>query len=840
MAATKARLYADAIRLLADARFAAITDDGEALRALDDSWDEAVTFVLRQAPWRFALVDAALATSGTTITGYANGYSYPAGWLRTYRLVLRGSDGRDHPVDVRELPTGIFANVASLRIEFVSSSFADPATTVWPEHFAQVVAAYLAFLIAERVTGEKGAAGRMSQLFSQLLGEARRIDAASEDDWLPFQRTGEMLLGARDLLQRAFWRFALKDITLTTENGTPFRGFTKSYIHPADWLRTRRLYQLAGALPYPFEIAEQGGFWSTNRDFINVQYVSSTLGADSTRWPEPFRAALLGYLKAGRPDMPAQEGERAQPEWVQAILFAEQALADPPDDWLEHQLSGDFPVAIHAVARAGFWSYRASDGTLVGLKEIEYTAADQLAGQPSYPFLYHYALPDDWLKTHSLFKPGNGRDNPINIRELMQGWSTNETAFVARYLSTDILIYSDWPQKLWDTVLAYLRWQTAPAQERDARAKEYAVLLELARQAHGRPADGWLDHQLSGAFETARRVVLQEGYWAWRGPDGVMRGLREVQYSAEADQLSDQPAYAYPYRYPLPADHFNTHALFQPWDSQEFPIAISETAHDWSTDARLFVARYVSNDVLDSVGWPDLIVTAVRARLDWRTAPANEMQARAAEYALALDAAKAAYSRGEDKWLRFQLDGSFAAGRMELLEQGRWRFAVKTAVLAENTDPLPSEEADGAVSDSYTSRFLLPNDWLRTLRVYYAIGAAPYADRIDIDYRDEQGALHANYTPVTIRYVSRLGLDSTKWPAHFRDALLALLQYQEARADPAKTNIAAAKLALYKAACREAERLDDARDMPVIRRSHLVAARRGVGLRAREEGWYWR
>src|SRR4051812_45121514 len=103
MAATKARLYADAIRLLADARFVAITDDVESLRALDDSWDEAVTFCLRQAAWRFALWRAGLVSAGPTFTGYANIYPYPTDWLLTHSVMgVDAADGREFPVDLRE------------------------------------------------------------------------------------------------------------------------------------------------------------------------------------------------------------------------------------------------------------------------------------------------------------------------------------------------------------------------------------------------------------------------------------------------------------------------------------------------------------------------------------------------------------------------------------------------------------------------------------------------------------------------------------------------------------------------------------------------------------------
>jgi hypothetical protein len=413
-------------------------------------------------------------------------------------------------------------------------------------------------------------------------------------------------------------------------------------------------------------------------------------------------------------------------------------------------------------------------------------------------------------------------------------------------MSTDVLLYRYWPKLLFDTLLAYLRWQTAEPEQREMRAKEYGVLIALAQDAHGRPPDEWLPYQLSGAFETARNVVLQEGYWSYQGSDGVMRGLKEVQYTSETDQLATDPSYGLLYRYPLPEDYFKTHALFQPWDGYDCPINIRETTNDWSTDAPFFVARYVSTDVLDSSGWPELLRNTVLAYLRWQGdgddgsaagSPEHKIllerskitgrTARAQEYALLLERAREAHSRPADDWLRFQLDGSFPTAVRRELERGRWRFALRVATLTETSDPLPPDLSTGDPEYSFAYRFILPNDLLRTVRVYYERGVGPHLSRADIPFAEIGGAYHADTTPVTVRYVSRLGLDSTKWTSHFRDAVLARLQYEDARNNPAMTQIAAAKLAMYKDAIREAERLDDARDRVVLRGSRFVAGRYG-------------
>ena len=839
MAATKLRIYNDAARILADAMFALITDETETRHQMDNAWQSVVPFVLGQAPWRFALKTATLSGGGSPVTGFASSYVYPSDWLRTHSIKKVGSDGRENPIDLREQGIVISANATGLTIRYVSSDYADPelANHPWPEHFAQAVAAYLAFSVAERVTGERGAANPMSQLFNQLLGEAIRLDAIPEDRWMPFQRTGEMLLGARDMLRRGNWRFALIDVDINPidyAGGTGIGGFTKSFQYPPGWLRTHKLFLTSALIPEcPFDIREQAGSWGTNADTFVARIVSWEVGFDSSRWEEPFRDALLAFLEAGRPeDEPqTQDGRRQVPEWQRLLALALEASANPDDRWLPHQMSGRFQRVARDVLSKGFWRFAmtaavpsATTGALPGYSSV-------------------FAHPADMVRPRALYIADSGRESPFDVRDHEAKWSTNVAAFTVQYVSSAGLDSTIWPEPFAMAVLARLEMETAPEAAMQAAAAASAAAFDDAARAYSLPSDPWLTHQLSGLFERGKRAVLEQGYWVFRDPDGVMRGLHERQYSYLDDQRTDPvtypTAYAFPYRYPLPDDHFKTHALFLPWDGEEQPINISETAHEWSTDAASFIARYVSTEVLDAVLWPQAISKAVLAWADWQTAPANEARLRAEEYAEALAAALKAYSREENEWLRFQLDGSFQAALKEVLEKGRWRFAVRTVDLVENTDPLPSELAEGTPSPSYADRYIWPSDMIRPLRVYYLRGTGPYAERIDVDYRDEQGSIHANYAPVTVRYVSRLGMDPTRWPAHFRDALLAWLQYREARGDPKKAAIARIKMEAYELACKEAERLDDARDMPVIVGSRFTAARRGYGSgRAREQGWY--
>jgi hypothetical protein len=461
MAATKLDIYQYALRHLGDARFALITDDVEARYALDDAWDRATNFALRQAAWRFALKTVALVAGGSTIPGYTNSYAYPADWLRTHAIFLANT-GRERPLDLREQGINILCNSSTApTIRYVSSDYLDPALAShpWPEHFAQTVAAYLAFLVAERVTGERAAVGRMSQLFSQLLDQAQAIDAIPEDPWLMYQRDGSLLRVSREMMDKAFWRFALVTGQLGTSAGGA-GGLSRQVNVPADWTQTRSLYVLTTAAAptgagerRPVKIREHAGVWYTDATSFYAEYVSSTLALDSTRWPNRYMDAVLRALhfdRAARADEKDLKDDAAI--WKDALGDVRDGEADAEDPWLRRQLDGSFDTASRAVLSRGYWWW--------GLKTVDIDTSSQLALDPAPGFPYRYALPSDWLRTQAAFVPWDGQECPINLRETAANWSTDAPAWTARYVSTDVLDPLTWPEQVAQTVLAYLQWKS--------------------------------------------------------------------------------------------------------------------------------------------------------------------------------------------------------------------------------------------------------------------------------------------------------------------------------------------------------------------------------------------
>jgi hypothetical protein len=376
----------------------------------------------------------------------------------------------------------------------------------------------------------------------------------------------------------------------------------------------------------------------------------------------------------------------------------------------------------------------------------------------------------------------------------------------------------------------------------------FASLLPEAIKSDAVAKDFWLPYQRSGEFLRAARIVIAGGNWWF--------GLKTLQIDVSS-QSTSSAATGWPYRFAIPSDWLRTQALFVSFGGTECPFDIRETAEDWSTATPAFSARYLSTDALDSAKWPEAVTKAVAAYLDWQgetdedTADKEkpqEEQLDVKDFQSLLAAALEQYSIPEDKWLRFQLDGSYNQAVVKLLEQGRWRFAIKTVTLSDPNNPTnsnstpphpgaPNSVSDGSVSPGYSCRVLKPNDLLRTIEIYKSWSDGLLSRWTEIDYRDELDAFHLNWTPVVLRYVSRIGLDATRWPANFRDAVLAWLEYSEASADPKMAGIAKVKFELFKSANAEAQILDDERDVPRVLGGRFVAGRYGRGNFVRKQGW---
>lgn len=802
---------------------------------LDGRLPRAAREVVSLGFWRFALKEATLAVhTGVAATALSYAFAIPADWLRT-QAIFTTAKGFECPLDAREEAGTWSADLAAITVRYLSATPLGDAT-LWPEPFLKAVLAFLQF---ER-DRETQAAKAAEEAWQSGLAAGLAVAALPEPQFLRAQLDGRLKRAARQVLTAGFWRFALTTIAAPAPSGTPATGFSFSFAQPADWLRTRALHIAAGGRECPFDIREHAGFWSANLNSFATEYLSATLGFDSTLWPEPFATAVLALLAAEEEPAGAAEKGGAD-QYGTALAAGLAAAADPPDPWLQHQLDGTFQRVAGTMVDAAYWRFA-----------LVTTAISLPAGDGDGGLALKYAVPADAARTRALYRlAADGRRCPFDIREHAGFWHSNATSFYAQYLSRARAMDStQWPDHYMRAVLRQIEFDRANRgdandQQVDNAAWKDALADTLDSEAD--PPDPWLQYQLDGTFDRAARAVIARGNWTFAG------ALKELPVDA---QKAEDAAAGFSYRFALPADLLKTHALYRAWDGQTCPINIRQDALEWSTDAPMFTARYISTAALDATTWPEPVAAAVLAWLDWRgddNAPAEKRGGAAtageALFERLLLAALAAHSIPDDPWLRFQLDGRFIQAAKMLLEKGRWRFAVKTVTLSDPNNPAgsannppaagaPNADSDGSVSPGYSCRLVKPDDLLRTLRLYFSLSDGLRARWYDIDYRDELGAFHANYTPLVLRYVSRLGLDATRWPANFRDSVLAWLEHVEARADPKLAGVAAERLKFYQLQCSEAEGLDDESDLP--RRESVgrfVAGRWGRGAQSREEGW---
>ncbi|MDE2439847.1 MAG: hypothetical protein KGP14_02390 [Betaproteobacteria bacterium] len=336
-------------------------------------------------------------------------------------------------------------------------------------------------------------------------------------------------------------------------------------------------------------------------------------------------------------------------------------------------------------------------------------------------------------------------------------------------------------------------------------------------------------YAIDDAWPRAVEYVLRQAYWRF--------ALKTV-YPAPTNIVP--PIAGYTNVFALPSDWLRSHAIFVTNDSngQECPIDVKHQLEQLFTNTAPVNLRYVSSDYADPDTWPEQFSHAVAVRVAYEVAdritadPARTEQ-MLAKWKEAMQIAMAADAIPEDNWLRFQLNGQLLVGYKWLLDEGFWRFAIKTASLTGTAID---------VSPGYSFAAFPPDDLGRIFQYYYPTTTTlPYAmPVIDLDYRFEGGRLHSQYQNTVIRYISTDGEDSTLWTDGFRRALLAYLELEEVKRNPQSPGaVLQARMLAFREAFENAKIKDDLTERPRFNNVSQMtrSRRRRWGTFSVEQGW---
>lgn len=691
---------------------------------LDGSFLAASKALLEKEFWRFALKTVAPSTGGSALTGYSTSYAQPADYLRT-QSIFKLVGAKECPLDIREQGVNWSSNEA-FKLRYLSTAGLD--STLWPEEFTQVVAAYLGFDVDGETDQSKG------KEWPVYLEAAARDIAVKVDPWLEHQLNGHFLSASQTILEKAFWRFSLKTVAPST-GGSALSGYSTSYAQPADFLRTHAIYKLSGAKECPLDVREQGVNWSSNEAF-KLRYLS-TAGLDSSLWPEQFTRTVAAYLGF---EMDGSATDKAQPpSWPAYFAIAERDLAVHPNPWLPSQLDGNFLAASQAILERAFWRF--------SLK----TATPSTGGSALSGYSTSYAKPSDYLKTQALYKLSSARECPLDLREQKVNWSANE-AFKVRYLSTDGLDSTLWPEEFTRIVAAYLGFDVDGGRPvtKDGESVQavWPVYLAQAEKQIAVPIDPWLQYELDGRFLAASRTILEKAFWRF----ALVTATPSSSGSAVA---------GFSTAYPKPAAWLKTHAIFKLTGAKEYPLDCREQGTSWSSNEAIKV-RYISDAGLDSSLWPEEFTRTVAAYLGFDVDSGDTLTDENKQRVWPAYLANAAETCAipPSPWLEHQLSGSFLSASRAILEKAFWNFALKTA----------TPTSSGTAVPGFTTSYAKPSDWLRTHAIFKVSGSK----ELPVDVR-EQGGFWSASEAIKVRYISTAYLDASLWPEQFLRVVTAYL-----------------------------------------------------------------
>jgi|SRR3989304_2934863 len=183
MAATRLKIYNDALLFCGERTLASLTEDVEPRHLLDHVWNsDGVQGCLEEAQWHFAIrtVQIDYDPDEDPQFGYNYAFTKPSDWVLTSALC--SDEYFKSPLLGYWDEAGFwYADLQTIYVRYISNDVDyGMDLSLWPRSFSEFVAAHFAYKITPKITGDKDRFNAAFKLREKLLRDAKNRTAMAD------------------------------------------------------------------------------------------------------------------------------------------------------------------------------------------------------------------------------------------------------------------------------------------------------------------------------------------------------------------------------------------------------------------------------------------------------------------------------------------------------------------------------------------------------------------------------------------------------------------------------------------------------------------------------------
>lgn len=322
--ATQLEIYNESLRLMGEHSIASTSVDEEPRYVLDDAYSRSITYCLQLGWWRFAFFTTSVSPAVGSQPGYTYTFTKPTDLLRTHSVgIVSGT--QFYPIDWYDTSSTQLSckQNSGVVVRYVKGSSTQTNPANWPEPFAKLVAAYLAFETCERITQSSAKKADIGKILSDRLTAARELESQPPPMLLPEHAIEQ---ATRQMLELGAWKWAIVTASLSGNGQTPSPPYSYRFDKPDVWMRTIRVFRLESSRECDIDYRDETNDIHANYNPIYVRYITTAaIIPSSSWWPESFRRAweaLLSYTSMQHTGAGEQQIAAAMAHWEKLLREA--------------------------------------------------------------------------------------------------------------------------------------------------------------------------------------------------------------------------------------------------------------------------------------------------------------------------------------------------------------------------------------------------------------------------------------------------------------------------------------------------------------------------------------